>query len=142
MQTELIEWLDDDVHWPLEVPRLHRIHLLAAEPAVARTESDADDAQLDVPTEFFWRVDQAQPLGKSAWNDLGGDSSVERERFAQIQAASRRGRRSRRLQSRSSPRLEMVSRGKHVARLSESSAEASRLGESGYDTSRTRMSTR
>lgn len=88
MQTELIEWLDDDVHWPLEVPRLHRIHLLAAEPAVARTESDADDAQLDVPTEFFWRVDQAQPLGKSAWNDLGGDSSVERERFAQIQAAS------------------------------------------------------
>lgn len=91
MQTELIEWLDDDVHWPLEVPRLHRIRLLAAEPAVARPKSDADDEQLDVPTEFFWRVDQAQPLGKSAWNDLGGDSSVERERFARIQAASSEG---------------------------------------------------
>ncbi len=91
MQTELIEWLDDDVHWPLEVPRLHRIRLLAAEPAVTRTESDADDEQLDVPTEFFWRIDQAQPLGKSAWDDLGGDSSVERERFARIQAANSEG---------------------------------------------------
>lgn len=91
MQTELIEWLDDDVHWPLEVPRLHRIRLLAAEPAVTRAESDADDKQLEVPTEFFWRVDQAQPLGKSAWNDLGGDSSVERERFARIQAAGGEG---------------------------------------------------
>lgn len=92
MQTELIEWLDDDVHWPLEVPRLHRIRLLAAEPAVTRAEShDDDDEQLDVPTEFFWRVDQAQPLGQSAWNDLGGDSSVERERFARIQAASSEG---------------------------------------------------
>lgn len=87
MQAELIEWLDDDVHWPLDVSRLHRIRLLAAEPAVARAESNADDEQLDVPTEYFWRVDQAQPLGKSAWNDLGGDSSIERERFAQIQAA-------------------------------------------------------
>lgn len=91
MQSELIEWLDDDVHWPLEVPRLHRLRLLAAEPAVAHAESDADDEQLDVPTEFFWRVDQAQPLGKSAWNDLGGDSSGERERFARIQAASSEG---------------------------------------------------
>ena len=91
MQTELIEWLDDDVHWPLEVPRLHRIRLLAAEPAVTRAESDADDEQLDVPTEFFWRVDQAQPLGESAWKDLGGDSSIERERFARIQAASSEG---------------------------------------------------
>ncbi len=91
MQTGLIEWLDDDVHWPLEVPRLHRIRLLAAEPAVSRSESDTDNEPLDVPTEFFWRVDQAQPLGKSAWNDLGGDSSIERERFARIQAASSEG---------------------------------------------------
>ena len=91
MQTELIEWLDDDDHWPLEVPRLHRIRLIAAEPAVSRAESDADDEQLDVPTEFFWRVDQAQSVGRSAWNELGGDSSVERERFAQIQAAGAEG---------------------------------------------------
>lgn len=91
MQTELIEWLDDDVHWPLEVPRLHRIRLLTSEPAVARTESDADDEQLDVSTEYFWRVDQAQPLGQSTWNDLGGDSSLERERFARIQAAGAEG---------------------------------------------------
>ncbi len=91
MQAELIEWLDDDVHWPLEVPRLHRIRLLAAEPAVERADADADDEQLDVPTEYFWRVDQAQPLGRSVWSDLGGDSSVERERFAQIQAAGAEG---------------------------------------------------
>lgn len=91
MQTELIEWLDDDVHWPLEVPRLHRIRLLASEPAVTRADSDADDEQLDVPTEYFWRVDQAQPLGRSAWSDLGGDSSIEREHFARIQAASAEG---------------------------------------------------
>ena len=91
MQAELIEWLDDDVHWPLEVPRLHRLRLLAAEPAVARAESDADDEQLDVPTEYFWRVDQSQPLGRSAWSDLGGDSSIERKRFAQIQAAGAEG---------------------------------------------------
>ena len=88
MQTELIEWLDDDAHWPPEVPRLHRIRLLAVEPAVTRAHSDTADEQLDVPAEFFWRVDQAQALGKSAWNDLGGDSSLERERFARIQATS------------------------------------------------------
>lgn len=89
MQTELIEWLDDDVHWPLEVARLHRIRLIAAEPPVTR--ADADDEQLDVATEFFWRLDQAQPLGNSAWNDLGGDSSIEREHFVRIQAANAAG---------------------------------------------------
>jgi DNA repair exonuclease SbcCD nuclease subunit len=87
MQAELIEWLDDDVHWPLEVPRLHRIRLIASEPAVTRAASN-DDEQLDVPTEYFWRVDQAEPLGKTVWNELGGDSTVERQRFARIQAAS------------------------------------------------------
>lgn len=91
MQTELIEWLDDDVHWPLEIPREHRLRLLAAEPVVARAESDGDDEQLDVPTEFFWRVDQAQPLGRTAWNDLGGDSTIEREHFARLQAANAEG---------------------------------------------------
>lgn len=91
MQTELIEWLDDDVHWPLEVSRLHRIRLLAAEPAVTRLESGTDEEQIDVSTEYFWRVDQAQPLGKSVWNDLGGDSTVEREHFARIQAAGAEG---------------------------------------------------
>ncbi|MBC7816087.1 MAG: hypothetical protein IAG10_04230 [Planctomycetaceae bacterium] len=86
MQLELVEWLDDDVHWPLEVPRQHRFRLVAAESAVSRAESD--DEQLDVPTEYFWRVDQAQTVGSSAWSDLGGDSSVERELFTRIQGAN------------------------------------------------------
>lgn len=86
MQTELIEWLDTDVHWPLEVPRVHHFRLIAAEPAVTREESD-DEEQLDVPTEYFWRVDQAQAVGASAWSDLGGNSEVERDLFARLQSA-------------------------------------------------------
>ncbi len=85
MQLELIEWLDEDVHWPLEIPRRHLFRLVASESAVART--DSDDEQLDVPTEYFWRVDQAQTVGSSAWSDLGGDSSTERELFTRIQGA-------------------------------------------------------
>ncbi|MFM9962770.1 MAG: exonuclease SbcCD subunit D [Planctomycetaceae bacterium] len=88
MQTELIEWLDTDVHWPLEVPRLHQFRLIAAEPVVTREESDDDNEQLDVPTEYFWRVDQAHAVGASAWSDLGGNSEVERELFARLEAAS------------------------------------------------------
>lgn len=91
MQMEFVEWLEDDAHWPLEVPRLHLLRLLATEPAVTRAESEADDEQLDVPTEYFWRVDQAQPLGGLAWNDLGGDSSLEREQFARLQAVEAEG---------------------------------------------------
>jgi hypothetical protein len=86
MQAELIEWLDIDVHWPLEVPRQHLFRLVASELAVARAESD--DEQLDVPTEYFWRIDQAQTVGPTAWSDLGGDSTVERELFARIQGAN------------------------------------------------------
>lgn len=59
MQAELIEWLDDDVHWPLEIPRQHLFRLVASELAVTRAESN-DDEQLDVPAEYFWQVDQAQ----------------------------------------------------------------------------------
>ena len=85
MQAELIEWLDDDVHWPLEIPRQHLFRLVASESAITRVESD--DEQLDVPTEYFWRVDQAQNVGPSAWSDLGGGSTVERELFTRIQGA-------------------------------------------------------
>ncbi len=85
MQAELIEWLDDDVHWPLEIPRQHLFRLVASELAVARVESDEE--QLDVPAEYFWRVDQAQTVGSSAWSDLGGNSTVERELFTRIQGA-------------------------------------------------------
>lgn len=88
MQAELIEWLDDDVHWPLEIPRQHLFRLVASESAVARSESDSDEEQLDVPTEYFWRVDQAQTVGSSAWSDLGGDSTIERELFTRIQGAN------------------------------------------------------
>lgn len=88
MQAELIEWLDDDVHWPLEIPRQHLFRLVASESAVTRAESDSDEEQLDVPTEYFWRVDQAQTVGSSAWSDLGGDSTIERELFARIQGAN------------------------------------------------------
>jgi DNA repair exonuclease SbcCD nuclease subunit len=87
MRSELIEWLEDDVHWPLEIPRQHLFRLVASEDAVTRTESDSDEEQLDVPTEYFWRVDQAQTVGSSSWNDLGGDSTVERELFNRIQSA-------------------------------------------------------
>ncbi len=87
MQAELIEWLDDDVHWPLEIPRQHLFRLVASELAVTRAESDEDE-QLDVPTEYFWRVDQAQVVGSSAWSDLGGDSAMERELFTRIQGAN------------------------------------------------------
>ncbi len=86
MQAELVEWLDDDVHWPLEIPRQHLFRLVASELAVTRAESDEE--QLDVPTEYFWRVDQAQTVGPSAWSDLGGDSTVERELFNRIQSAN------------------------------------------------------
>ncbi len=87
MQAELIEWLDEDVHWPLEIPRQHLFRLVASELAVMRAESDEDE-QLDVPTEYFWRVDQAQTVGSSAWSDLGGDSAIERELFTRIQGAN------------------------------------------------------
>lgn len=87
MQAELIEWLDDDVKWPLEIPRQHLFRLVASESAVTRAESDEDE-QLDVPTEYFWRVDQAQTVGSSAWSDLGGNSAVERELFTRIQGAN------------------------------------------------------
>lgn len=86
MQMELGEWLDADVHWPLEVPRLHRFRLITAEEAVTR--EDSDDDKLDVPAEFFWRVDQAHSVGATAWSELGGDSTVERELFARIQSAN------------------------------------------------------
>jgi hypothetical protein len=89
MQTELIEWLDTDTHWPLEVPRRHRFRLIAEEPAVVRAPTN-DDEQLDVPSEYFWRVDQGHAVGSSAWSDLGGNSAVERELFERVQSASPR----------------------------------------------------
>lgn len=84
-QAELVEWLDADAAWPLEVPRLHRFRMLASEPAVSRVSDD--DEQLDVPTEFFWRVDQAQPLGSGAWSDLAQEGAEQRERLARVQSA-------------------------------------------------------
>jgi hypothetical protein len=89
-QAELADWLDAASDWPLEVARLHRFRLLATEPVAARSTADDDNDQLDVPIEYFWRVDQAEPLGRSAWNDLGEEGAEQRERFARITAAAPR----------------------------------------------------
>ncbi len=90
MQSELADWLDAASDWPLEVARLHRFRLLATEPAAARSTSDDDSDQLDVPTEYFWRIDQAEPLGRSAWSELGQEGAEQQEHFARINAAAPR----------------------------------------------------
>jgi DNA repair exonuclease SbcCD nuclease subunit len=87
-RSELIDWLDDDAVWPLEIPRLHRFRLLAAEPDVSRSASNTDGDQLDISAEFFRRVDQAQPLGSSAWNAVGQEAAVTNERLARVQVAA------------------------------------------------------
>lgn len=87
-QNELVDWLDAASDWPLEVTRLHLFRLLASEPVAARSTSDDDDDQLDVPTEFFWRIDQAEPLGRSAWSDLGQEGAVQKAHLARIKAAA------------------------------------------------------
>lgn len=68
-QSALIARLESDLDWPADVPHSHRFRLIATEPAIEK--ADNDDEQLDVPSEYFWRVDQAQPLGTAAWSDLG-----------------------------------------------------------------------
>ena len=83
----MIDWLDAAADWPLDIPRLHRFRLVASEPAVRRAAAD-DDEPLDVKTEYFWRVDQAEPLGSSAWSDLAHDEAESRERFLRLQAAA------------------------------------------------------
>lgn len=87
-QSELADWLDAASDWPLEVARLHLFRLLASEPAAARTTTNDDDDQLDVPTEYFWRIDQAEPLGRSAWSDLGQEGAAQKAHLARIKAAS------------------------------------------------------
>ncbi len=87
-QAELADWLDAASDWPLEVARLHRFRLLATEPVAERSTADDDSDQLDVPTEYFWRIDQAEPLGRSAWSDLGQEGAEQQARFARISAAA------------------------------------------------------
>ncbi len=90
-QAELVEWLEAELDWPTELRSLHRFRLLAANAVVRTTEvaDSDDDEQLDVPTEFNWRVDQSQSVGAEAWSDLGDESSVERERLTQVQSVVR-----------------------------------------------------
>ena len=87
-QSELGDWLDAASDWPLEVARLHRFRLLASEPTTARSKTENDNDQLDVPTEYFWRIDQAEPLGRSAWSDLGQEGAEQQAHFARINAAA------------------------------------------------------
>ena len=87
-QAELADWLDAASDWPLEVARLHRFRLLATEPVAEHSTADDDSDQLDVPSEYFWRIDQAEPLGRSAWSDLGQKGTEQQARFARIAAAA------------------------------------------------------
>lgn len=90
-QAELIDWLEAVVNWPAELQSLHGFRLLAANPVAASTDvaDSSDDDQLDVPTEFNWRVDQGQSVGADAWSDLGEESSVERDRLNRVQSVVR-----------------------------------------------------
>ena len=74
-QSQLTESLDSDSEWPDNVPRSHRFKLIATEPAIERG-GNSDDEQLDVPSEYFWRIDQALPLGSTAWNDLDAEQLI------------------------------------------------------------------
>ncbi len=87
-QVELIEWLDAAADWPLEIPRRHLFRLLATARTEIRAAVDDESDQLDVPTEYWWRIEQAEVLGASAWSDLGQDDAEQCERLARVNVAA------------------------------------------------------